>query len=152
MHDFTIVDTSSLIVLGKIEMLHLLEKLYSNTVCTDVVSQEYGRPLPDWMTVINPDNEGSLFILSSNLGAGESSSIALALEHPGSLLILDDLNARKKAISLDLRVTGVLGLILRAKERGLVSELKPIIEKLLAHEFRLSKQIIDEILKMTGES
>lgn len=52
---------------------------------------------------------------------------------------LDDLKARKVAQHVNLRITGTLGIIHRAKQSGLVAEIKPLIENILATDFRISQ-------------
>ena len=60
-----------------------------------------------------------LFTRDLNLGKGEAESIALASE-TGLTLILDDLKARKIAETLDLRITGTIGVLLKAENLTLI--------------------------------
>jgi predicted nucleic acid-binding protein len=62
-------------------------------------------------------------------------------------LLLDDLKARKLAIRLNLKITGALGIIHKAKQEGLIEKVKPLIDKLLDTNFRVSEKIIEEILR-----
>jgi predicted nucleic acid-binding protein len=68
------------------------------------------------------------------------------------LLMLDDLKARKLAAKLNLRFTGTLGVISRAKQIGVIEKLKPIIQKLLATDFRISDNILAELLRKNNET
>jgi predicted nucleic acid-binding protein len=61
---------------------------------------------------------------------GESEAIALALEIGADFLLLDDSDARKRASEAGLRITGVLGVLLRAKKAGRISSLKTEIHRL----------------------
>jgi len=83
---------------------------------------------------------------------GEASVIALAKEFEDSLLLLDDLKARKLARRLNLKITGTLGVIHKAKQLGIIDSVKPLINKLLETDFRISEKIITEILKLNNES
>ena len=83
--------------------------------------------------------------------AGEASAIALALDMPNSILVLDDLKARKVAKSLDLRFTGTLGILVKAKQLGVVDSLKPILNAIQATNFRIPKNIVGKILQIVGE-
>ncbi len=83
---------------------------------------------------------------------GEASAIALAKETEDALLLLDDLNARKLAGKLNLKITGTLGVINKAKQRGIISKVKPLIDKLLNTDFRISENIIAEILRINNEN
>ena len=72
---------------------------------------------------------------------GESSAIALALETPDCTVILDDYKARKVAERLGINVTGTIGVIIKAKLRGIIPSIKPLIEKIKQTDFRLSPEI-----------
>jgi len=82
---------------------------------------------------------------------GEASAIALALEIPGSTVILDDYKARKIAERLNLNITGTLGVIVKAKVLGLIPSIKPFLSKIKKTNFRLSKEIEILALKEAGE-
>jgi predicted nucleic acid-binding protein len=83
---------------------------------------------------------------------GEASAIALAKETEDALLLLDDLKARKLAGKLNLKITGTLGVINKAKQREIISKVKPLIDKLLNTDFRISENIIAEILRINNEN
>ncbi|SFB17675.1 DUF3368 domain-containing protein [Algoriphagus aquimarinus] len=145
-------DTSSLIVLTKIGQLDLLPKLYAKIVTTPEIIYEFGNPLPDWIQVINVQNLDLKKSLELHLDLGEASAIALAHEVPESTLILDDLKGRKVAKLLKMKFTGTLGVLARAKSEGIIPRLKPVIDKLLETNFRVSDHLIEELLKKYGES
>ena len=67
------------------------------------------------------------------------------------LLLLDDLKARKLASQLNLKFTGSLGVIHKAKQIGMIEHVKPIIDRLLLTDFRISEKIITEILRLNNE-
>ncbi|MCA1764041.1 MAG: DUF3368 domain-containing protein [Cryomorphaceae bacterium] len=89
--------------------------------------------------------------LCTRLDLGEASAIALAVERDDSLLILDDLKARKLAKDLDLQITGILGVLNKAKALGLIPKLKSLLDQLRATDFRVSENIIKNLLKRNGE-
>jgi len=66
-------------------------------------------------------------------------------------MILDDLKARKVAQKLNLVFTGPLGVISKAKEKGYLTQIKPIIEQILATNFRISDQVVKALLSKYGE-
>ncbi|MCE4608222.1 MAG: DUF3368 domain-containing protein [Caldisphaeraceae archaeon] len=76
--------------------------------------------------------------------------LALALER-GNLLIIDDLKGRKLARRLGLKIIGTLGLFKTMKLKGLIEEIKPVIEKLRKKGFYLSNDLIDRLLRDMGE-
>lgn len=146
-----ISDTSSLIVLTKIGQLDLLNKLYAQIITTPEIVFEFGNPLPDWIQVIKVKNLDLQKSLELQLDLGEASAKALAHEIPNSTLILDDLKGRKVAKLLKMKFTGTLGILVKAKNEGLISSLKPVIDKLLETNFRISVLLIEELLKKYDE-
>lgn len=82
---------------------------------------------------------------------GEASAIALALESKDCLLIIDDLKARKAALKFHLKITGTLGVIAKAKQLGILSDMQPIVNALLQNDFRISSTVLDEIFKKLKE-
>lgn len=147
-----IADASCLIVLTKIRKLELLQLLYSEVNITLEVKREYGETLPNWILMENLRDQSYQEFLEAELDPGEASTLALAMEQPDSLIILDDLKARKVAKNLNLVFTGTLGVICKAKEKGHLKHIKPIIEQILATNFRISDQVVNTLLAKYGES
>ncbi|WP_237738190.1 DUF3368 domain-containing protein [Caldicellulosiruptor sp. F32] len=85
------------------------------------------------------------------LNIGESESIILFKELGGDLLIMDEKKGRKVASSLDIKLTGTLGILLKAKQEGIIIELKPLLEKLIESNIRISHKLYKEILKSANE-
>lgn len=90
-------------------------------------------------------------MINLNLDLGESSSIALAIEIGNCILILDDIKARKIAQQLGIKISGTLGIILSAKKLGVISLVKPIIDKIKKTNFYISENLEAEILYLSGE-
>ena len=70
-----IADTSSLILLEKLQMLDVLPQLFSKITITQVVANEYGKDIPEWIDINNPKDKTGVFILEKSLDKGEASSI-----------------------------------------------------------------------------
>ncbi|HPI11658.1 MAG TPA: DUF3368 domain-containing protein [Catalimonadaceae bacterium] len=151
MHKTIISDTSCLIVLSKIGEMDLLKKVYGSIFTTQDIASEFGDSLPEWIEVLEVKDPFRQQLLELQIDKGESSAIALALEIPGSTVILDDFKARKIAIKLGIQVTGTLGVIIRARQKGIISSIKPILGKLKQTNFRLSTDLESEALMMAGE-
>jgi len=66
-------------------------------------------------------------------------------------MILDDLKARQVAKNLNLKFTGLLGIILKAKQKGIVSSVKDVTNKLKSVNFRISQAMENEILRLADE-
>lgn len=107
--------------------------------------------MPNWIIVETVQDKEYQKNLETKLDIGEASAITLAIEKTDSLLILDDLKARKVATELNLIFTGTLGVISKAKERGYCDKIKPIIQKILQTNFRISQQVINTLLSRYGE-
>jgi predicted nucleic acid-binding protein len=152
MQDVIIADTSCLILLNKIDELHLLQSLYGQITITSVIAEEYGLSLPEWIIIQNATNKLSPDIISANVDPGEASAINLAIEHQNSLLIIDDLKARKLAQKLNIDYTGTIGILLQAKIEGHISSIKHILTKIKATNFRISEDLEQKILKLSGET
>jgi predicted nucleic acid-binding protein len=146
-----ISDTSTLILLHKIGQLNLLKAVYHELVTTPEVKEEFGETLPQWIEIKNPSDKKYQTFLETQVDLGEASAIALATDYDDVLLLLDDLKARKLATSLNFKISGTLGVIHRAKQLGLINKVKPLIEKLLATNFRIADNIIKEILRLNNE-
>ena len=146
-----IADTSCLILLEKIEALELLRQLFGHVTVTNIVAEEYGLPLPEWITVRAAQDARQQQILSLTLDRGEASAIALAMEQTDCLLIMDERRGRKVAQQLHLTVTGTLGILIQAKTKGYLLALKPLLAAIRATNFRLSEQLMQAVLKQANE-
>jgi predicted nucleic acid-binding protein len=146
-----ISDTSCFIILSKINELDLLHKIYEDIFTTPEVAVEYGEALPEWVKIISVKDKYRQQILEMQLGKGESSAMALSLEIPDSVLILDDYKARKTAEVLNLKYIGTIGLIIKAKLTGVVPSIKPLLQKIRQTNFRLSVDMEQYAIKEAGE-
>jgi predicted nucleic acid-binding protein len=149
-------DTSTLIAFTFLGKVDILNNLFGRLMIPDAVHEELYRktrhPLEDWIDVTGIENKERYHEYREYLGHGESEAICLYLESHADLILLDDGKARRVAKRLLLRRTGVLGILLRAKVRGLIGEIGPEIEKLQNElEFRISEQLKDDILRKAGE-
>jgi predicted nucleic acid-binding protein len=86
-----------------------------------------------------------------DLDKGEASAIALSLEMDNSIIIIDDLKGRNVAERLNLRYSGTFGLILKAKQIGIIQSVKPILTKVKETNFRFSEKLFTLILEQAGE-
>ena len=161
MPDLVISNTSPLFYLHRLRRLDLLQKLYQRLIVPEAVVDELragrdqGEDAPDiadhdWIEVRSV-RVPELVRLVTDLGAGEAQVLALALEEPGSLVILDDLLARKVAKLRNIRLTGTAGVILKAKQQGYISAVAPLLDRLLRLDFRLSNAVKASILKLAQE-
>jgi predicted nucleic acid-binding protein len=146
-----ISDTSCLIALSKIQKLNLLKGLYNEVVITKEVYYEFGGSLPDWFLVTEVKNKQKQIELEEQLDKGEASSIALALETDNATLIIDEIKGRKIAQSLNIVIIGTLGIIFLAYKNGLISDVISTILQLVNKGFRLSDNLINNIIEKYGQ-
>lgn len=156
-----VCNTTPIIALSLVEQLALLALLYEEVLVPPAVAEEVlagGRghigldafQKANWIHV-TPLTDPMRATLLSDLDRGEAEVIALALETGATLLILDDQLARRHATRLGLQVTGTLGILLRGKREGLISEIRPLLETLIAGGIYLSESLIAQVLVMAGE-
>lgn len=141
-----ISNTSCLIVLDNIGMITVLKDLYGYITITEEVSTEFGKDLPKWIMIEKVSDQKCLKILNSMVDTGEASTLALSTEKDGSIMILDDLKARKLAKRLDMKFTGTNGILMKASSLGIIEDMNIIIEKLRKSGFRLPTDIEQKIL------
>ncbi len=161
MPEMIIVNTSPIFYLHRIGLLDILNKLYGDITIPEAVRSELkkghvqGEDAPQlenypWIQIVNVDIPEYLSLIV-DLGLGESEVLAVATIHPSALVILDDKLARRIAKMRGFLLTGTAGVLLRAKEKGFIPALKPVIEKLLSLNFRLKPDLVNAILEVAGE-
>jgi predicted nucleic acid-binding protein len=156
-----ICNTSPLQYLHQLGQLELLPRLTRSVIVPEAVVIELaagaarGLDLPDptqieWCIIRKP-RSASVLPLVSGLGAGEIAVLALALETADALAVLDDAQARFRAERLKIPLTVTVGLLLDAKQAGLISVVRPLLDDLQRLQFRLSASIRKMALEIAGE-
>jgi predicted nucleic acid-binding protein len=157
-----ICDTSPFQYLFQLGYLHILPSLAERVIVPPAVIDELaagravGVSLPepaalDWVIVRQPTSLSALPLIN-DLGAGEIEVLMLGLELPEAVVVLDDALARRVAETLNLRLTGTLGLLLDAKRKGIVPALAPVLDQLEALRFRLAAHTRAAVLKLAEEN
>jgi hypothetical protein len=152
-----ISNTSPLILLDKVDCLWVLGKLFEKVYISPSVNKEWLRPgdyiTPQWIIVSDLDTNAisQAEKMCRWMDKGEADTIALSSVIQTDFLLLDDLKARRHTKALGLPVTGTVGVLVIAKRKGLVAEVKPLLEELKKHRFYLSDDIYAEALKLCSE-
>lgn len=157
-----ISNTSPILYLHQVGHLDLLRNLYGQIQIPQAVEEELragakqGIDVPDvnalkWLQV-RPLRDRTLLPVVTDLGSGEAEAIALAVAHPGSLLILDDSLGRRIAHLNRAVYTGTLGVLVKAKNEGLLASVSSVVEKLRKTTMYLTPSLIEMVLKQAGEA
>jgi uncharacterized protein len=155
-------DTSPIRALDFLKLTFLLKQLYGDVlvppgVATELSDPESALPPLDWETIPGlrvqvPRDVARVEELFQSLDRGESEAIALAIEVGAAAILVDERAARAVAASLGLKPVGVLAMLLRAKERGLLSAVTPLMDQLRAGiDFRISPSLYAEISRLARE-
>jgi hypothetical protein len=154
-------NTSPILNLALIDRLSLIQEQFGKVSITQAVLKELRveENLPGsklmknalesgWIQVEEVHDSPILRILNRDLDKGEAEAIALALELKAELILLDEREARIAAKNLELRITGVLGILLRAWHQKRIPSLQHEL-KMLRNEagFRIANHLYDKILQ-----
>jgi hypothetical protein len=151
---------SNMAVIGKI---HLLQEIYPNIIICSTVYTELmqfsqikltiARLVESgWLSVERPTNLQLVSRLEQTLDLGEASAIALAIQINAERLLIDERLGRTFATQYGLKIRGIVGILVYAKNQGLLSATKPIIDRLINEAgFRVDQTLYDFALQESGE-
>jgi len=149
-----VADTSPLCYLLLIDQIDLLPLLFERVLIPKAVAAELAHTAADrklrewiamppaWLEILEAPPTGAEL---RRLDAGEREAIALAEEVAADLVILDERKARQVALERGLSITGLLGLLVDAAERGLV-ELREVLDRLRQTSFRVDPKLLASLL------
>jgi predicted nucleic acid-binding protein len=156
-------NTGPLIALAKADQLALLQTLYKDAQIPSAVHRELmaksgieaerlDLALASFVRVVPmPPLPPEVDRLTRGLGPGEQQALALAYA-TGGLLLIDDRAGRSAARRLGVNVTGVVGVLIRAKQEGHIPMIRPILEVIRNHGYWLSDSVVETAVKLAGES
>jgi len=158
-----VFDSSSLIALARVGRLDLLHELAGEVHIPGAVFEEVAEHADErpgsaevrsapWIQVGRVLDRQAVEHLRGRLGRGEAESIVLARELEADFLVLDDAAARRVAEGEGARVIGLLGLLVHARERGMIAKLKPLLEELKATGFYIGDSLYHDLLHRVGEA
>jgi predicted nucleic acid-binding protein len=144
---------------GRLELLRQVvdEVWIPEAVYQELVSRGMGRPGAEetsqgvWIKQRSVTEDAAPRTLPSNLGEGEREAIILAREL-GAVLLADDPDARDTAARLGVPFLGSLGILREAKLKGIIPVVKPDLDALREHQFRLSDTTDQTFLREIGEA
>lgn len=156
-------DTSPISNLILIQRLDILQKLFSEIIVPPAVDAEiqalrqFDKDLGEyenavWIKIIEPHNLEKVQMLQSDLGTGEAQAITLALEINCDLLLMDERIGTNIARKEGLKTIGLVGVLIEAKQRGVVNNVKEILDDLNSQAgFWLGETLRNQILKDLDE-
>jgi len=158
-------DSSVLIHLSRIDRLYLLNKFFSSIVIPpavwhEVVTEGKGRAgateveqakKAGWLHVTQPQNKNLVHLLQQQLDVGEAEAIAMAIENNGSLLLIDEADARKIADIYNVTFIGTIGLLIRAHVENNIESFQTELDRLI-HDggFRISQALYDKVVRQVN--
>jgi predicted nucleic acid-binding protein len=158
-----VADASPIILLSRVGRLELLPALFGRVLVPKPVFIEVVRAGDHragsheldgarWLDLADVDLSSPLLVaLCTNLDLGEAAAIALASERDAHLVLMDDREGRRVAVNLGLAVKGTLGVLIAAKQKGLVQEVRPLITALTQQGAWLSPVLKRQVLVAAGE-
>jgi predicted nucleic acid-binding protein len=156
-------NASPLVNLARIGRLELLQELFGEVCLPDAVWAEVvvageGQPgarllaQARWVARRQVQNHSLVQVLRQELDAGEAEAIVLALELKADLLLMDERLGRETAQHLGLKPIGVIGVLIEAKRRGVLPEVRPLLDTLRDQAgFRVSERLYARVLVDIGE-
>jgi len=157
-------NTTPLIGLASIGKFHLLHDLFIKVYIPQavykeavVLGYEEGGAKEEvisasaWMKVIQIQDQLAVNVLLDELDIGEAETIVLACEMNASWVLMDEKKGRRKLNQLSLQKIGTVGILLKAKKVGLLSEIRPHLKQLRSQGFSISDSVSDSVLKQSGE-
>ena len=162
MAEIVVADASPVIALARIDQISLLPRIFSRVILPlSVYRETQHRPELLDARSIRAAGEHALFSvheqpiqviagLPRGLGDGEADAISLASQmHCG--IFMDEKTGRAAAMALGLKTIGTVGVLSLARDKGLVTELKPLIVRLQDSGYYLAADLIENVLKAHGE-
>ena len=155
-----IVNNTPLVALWSLDQLSLFRELYTEVWIPPAVKAEFLEVKPrirqasldnaPWIKTVRLTQPQRR--VYAGFHRGEASVLDLAEEQKARLVIIDELKARRYAQQIGLQVTGTIGVLLLAKEQGLINAIQPPITEFQAHGLYLSSALINKALQLAGET
>jgi predicted nucleic acid-binding protein len=155
-----VCDTSPIVALMVCDKLDLLGRLFSEVYIPPSVYDELtvsGKPgvkeIVEWAAgkVKGVQNTKMVQTLSQSLDLGEAEALVLYWEKSADYLLVDEKRGRTIAVMNGANAIGTLGILLLAKNKGLLPLVRPSLELLKNSSIRISPNLYERVLKAAGE-
>lgn len=155
-----ISNTTPIICLLKIGKLDLLRELYGKILIPRAVyleieagkEKDYYTDVSklDWIEIM-PIQSSSARLYLFDLDDGEAETIILAQEQTADVAIIDEKLGRRYATRINIPVTGTIGILLKAKECGLITAVAPFLRELRDKSSWINDNLFEKALRLAGE-
>ncbi len=158
-----VANTTPLIGLASIQRFDLLQKLLGELHIAQAVYDEAvvaGREeggarrevsTAEWIRIVTVKDRLAVEVLLDEMDLGEAETIVLARELGADWVLMDEKKGRRKLTELGLKKIGTLGILLRAKQAGLLAAIRPDVEQLRQKGFSISQEVVDAVLRQANE-
>lgn len=155
-------DTSPLTYLMQVGETLLLKELFDEVVIPPAVFDELNHMAGQkaaletfvqqgWIKVEQPSPEALQRILPFGLDKGETEALALALILKADYIIIDERKGAAAADKLRIPATGLIGVLLAAKNQRFIPAVKPLLDKIISQGFFINKQFYQKTLRQVNE-
>lgn len=154
-----VADCSALVALAVCDSLNLLERLFDSVVVPEAVYHEATQPDKKQAQALKIFLQGKVrqvnmqnyVFLDAYADAGETEAMLLYKQLAADKLLIDDKRGRKVAKINQISTIGSLGVLLTAKEKGLVVEVAPLLRKIEQSDSYLSPNLLATVLELAEE-
>jgi len=155
-----VADCSALVALSVCGSLNLLEQLFASVVVPETVYIEATQPDKKQAQALKTFLQGKVrqvnletyVFLDAYADTGETEAMLLYKQLAADKLLIDDKRGRKVAKINQISTIGSLGVLLVAKEKGLIVEVAPLLQQIEQSDIYLSPDLIATVLELAGES
>jgi predicted nucleic acid-binding protein len=155
-----ICDSSPIVALAVLDQLSLLDQLFNDVIIPQHVFDELtinDKPevgkIADWAKdkVVAATDTHLMETFNMILDAGESEAMSLYWEKGADFLLIDEKKGRKIALHHGIKIVGTLGILLLSKQKGLITNIKPLLNILKQSNIRISGELYEQALLLAGE-
>lgn len=155
--------TSPINNLAAIDRICFLHQIYGTVLIPEAVYRELTDPnFPvagatevrtlDWIQTQTVSDRTIVEALSNELDIGEAEAIALAVEIQADRVLIDERRGRTIASRLNLPYTGILGILVEAKNQGAIAAVRPLLDALIGEAgFWVTEPLYNRVLQLVNE-
>jgi len=158
-----VADTSVILNLCRVQHERLLQQIFKRVLIPAQVADEFmrlskvqqrfsGLALPDWIEILSSPQSFPPEVVQAHLDLGESAAIALCLDQKADALLIDESLGREVAAKLGVRTIGILGILIEARRRKFIPDVKTILERLETEAgFWIAPGLRNRVFQLAGE-